>query len=85
MACLGNCNLNYVNVAKNNFGDAGLKPLLDAMSAARGKVPETFSVQGCGISAKGFKTLSDSLRGAQWSSTLKVLDVSDNRSVLCCV
>ena len=75
----GNCNLVYVNVSKNNFGDAGLKSLLEALSTSRAKQPETLSIQGCGISAKGFKTLSDTFRTASWNSSLKVLDVSDNR------
>lgn len=73
----GQHGLTYLNLSKNNFGDAGIKSLLDALSASQ-KVLETLCLQDCGFSARGFKSLTEVLRQGSWLKTLKVLDVSDN-------
>eukprot|EP00466_Bigelowiella_natans_P004844 jgi/Bigna1/135068/aug1.27_g9776 len=75
---LGQHNIRFLNLSKNQIGDQGLKMLVKGLSKGRRVVP-TLCFQNCGITSAGIKSLMNLLSKSAWMREFRALDISDNR------
>eukprot|EP00462_Mataza_sp_D1_P021654 CAMPEP_0175131528 /NCGR_PEP_ID=MMETSP0087-20121206/6591_1 /TAXON_ID=136419 /ORGANISM="Unknown Unknown, Strain D1" /LENGTH=776 /DNA_ID=CAMNT_0016413825 /DNA_START=32 /DNA_END=2362 /DNA_ORIENTATION=- len=76
---LGLHGLTELSIAKNSIGDQGLAELCDGLKKG-GSLLSVLSLQACGFTGKGFQELAVMLSKPEWRSSLRVLEVSDNKA-----